>query len=294
MVRQRKSKDDIEVLMSELGTVNITPAGYEDATTKQRRQIRRRVTKRRLLSELAKHDAITVDPVDLAGTADVVMQTTMASGDAGTVDVVNGAMATGGEADAMQATMVSGAVGTADVVVRAITTDGVASDGSATGYVDGRDVEILEVCQPDHSQDSVVPSLAWFEEVLGLVTVSVPPNGACFYYAVYGAKNMQHAEGITTRNQLHNDGATAMKRGIIDALGWMILNGAVNVDTLNRRYHNLRYRGQMPDAIVHVTAFIRAIQARPAEQGLIYYQWAGTEEIEAAALFCVNRCSCSR
>jgi hypothetical protein len=86
MVRQRKSKDDIEVLMSELGTVNITPAGYEDATTKQRRQIRRRVTKRRLLSELAKHDAITVDPVDLAGTADVVMQAMMASGDAGTVD----------------------------------------------------------------------------------------------------------------------------------------------------------------------------------------------------------------
>lgn len=80
----------------------------------------------------------------------------------------------------------------------------------------------------DDSHD-FVPTLKSYLDMLGLRIVHVPGNGACFYYAMYGTK-LLHLEGNSiSMSKVHNDGATAMKRAILDCLldnlDRMIANG---------------------------------------------------------------------
>lgn len=133
-----------------------------------------------------------------------------------------------------------------------------------------------------------VPTLKSYLDMLGLRIVHVPGNGACFYYAMYGTK-LLHLEGNSiSMSKVHNDGATAMKRAILDCLldnlDRMIANGDAHADILYRRYFGRTYQGPIADAIHDIKVFIKDIQLPGVERGLRYSQWAADHEIMAAVL----------
>lgn len=126
-------------------------------------------------------------------------------------------------------------------------------------------------------------------KVLNAKEVTVPSNGACFYYAIHGIQTHYLKGQHMKMEKRHNAEGTYYLRAILqtlhDYLPRMLKDGSTNLEEMYTRYKLPLPMPPKSEALTSILTRIQQTATKKVDHGLLRQHWAGTEEIMATVWY---------